>query len=184
MLAPLCRRIRRSTWCATRTIGAWEKLQRMEYVMFVEPRQQGKTSLIHHLAARCRQGDYVFAYLDLVRLDTSTRGVGTALLASNSCASLPLSSPITVLNLTSSSSTWFLFLRELAQIASSCKRRRVDRPGRGWRHTWRLGDRFLRGHFSVYVHRSSMECFKDLTFIMAGAQDPREHDTRSVHLRF
>ena len=89
---------------------AWGKLQRMEYVMFVEPRQQGKTSLIYRLAARCQGTNYVFAYVDLVNLDTSNewnwyKSLGQELL--RLFATVTADHPLPELT---GSSTWFPFL--------------------------------------------------------------------------
>ena len=152
----------------------WDKLQRMEYVVAVGPRHQGKTSFIHHLAAHCRGCDYAFAYLDLANLDASSEANWYSSFRRELLRLFASVIVDHVLPDLTTSSTWFPFLWELAQIASSCKRRLVIAldevsaiPG-----AWATD--FFATIRSVYVHRNSMECFKDLTFIIAGVQDPRD----------
>ena len=48
---------------------AVECLLNREYVLMVEPRQQGKTSLLNRLIRHPELGRYAFAYVDLTTLD-------------------------------------------------------------------------------------------------------------------
>ena len=47
-------------------------LRRMDYLLLIEPRQQGKTSLINHLMCHPALEDIAFAYLDVTTPDRSS----------------------------------------------------------------------------------------------------------------
>jgi predicted MPP superfamily phosphohydrolase len=47
---------------------AWDALQRMEYIMLLAPRQQGKTSLINQLRRQCETAGYTFVFVDMMPL--------------------------------------------------------------------------------------------------------------------
>ena len=124
--------------------------------MFVEPRQQGKTSLIYRLAARCQGTNYVFAYVDLVNLDTSNewnwyKSLGQELLRFFATVTADHTLP----ELTGSS-TWFPFLAELAQIASSHGRRLVIALDEAGAIPGDWATDFFATIRSVYVHRGGV----------------------------
>jgi hypothetical protein len=152
---------------------AWAKIQRMDYVLLVEPPQQGKTSLIHRLGARCAR-NYAFTYLYMVNLDKSTEegwysSLGQGILQQLVPVIATQTSTIPV-----SSVTWLSFLRELAEVAYKRGKRLVialDEVGavpEGW------ATDFFATIRSVYVCRGSMERFRYLTFVISGARDPRD----------
>jgi hypothetical protein len=152
---------------------AWDRLQRMEYVLFVEPRQHGKTSLIHHLAARCGH-NYSIAYLDMVNLDRSSE---EAWYGSLGREILQAFAPVIVTHaaaIPASSGAWFSFLRELAEIACNRGRRLVIALDGVGAVPDNLATDFFATIRSVYVHRGGMECFSYLTFVISGARDPRD----------
>jgi hypothetical protein len=47
-------------------------LRMMEYLLVIEPRQQGKTSLINHLMCCPRLRDFTFVYIDVTSPNRST----------------------------------------------------------------------------------------------------------------
>ena len=152
----------------------WASLQRMEYVMLVAPRQQGKTSLISHLAQHCQSSDYVLGYVDLAQLDTSTeRGWYWSL---HQALLHPFDSVIAGLSLpdVTGSSTWFSFLHDVAQIASSFRG--------AWLSPWTVLTPFQRTGQPTSLPRSAafmfteraLQCFRNLSFVVAGALDPRD----------
>ena len=47
---------------------AWDAIQRREYIMLLDPRQQGKTSLINQIGRRCEMAGHIFIYADLMPL--------------------------------------------------------------------------------------------------------------------
>jgi hypothetical protein len=154
-------------------VQAWDKIQRMEYVLFVEPRQQGKTSLIHHLRVRCAQS-YAFAYVDMVNLERTTEDSWYGSLGREILRELPQVVVTQAATVPASSGTWFTFLRELAEAACELGQRLVivlDEVGAV--PDDRATD-FFATIRSVFVHRGSIECFRYLTFIISGARDPRD----------
>ena len=149
---------------------AWNALQRMDCIMFLDPRQQGKTSLIYQLRHRCEAAGHTFVYTDLTphrevsdesawygRLYDALQGQ----LGANE-GSQPSSIPV-------SSATWTDFLHSSADMAARSKRRLViafDEIGAIPRD---YATGFYAGIRAVYsVHRTH------ISVIFAGAVDPRE----------
>ena len=155
----------------------WNNLKRMEYVLLVEPRQHGKTSLTYRLVSRCADegaSDYVFAYLDMVHLQTKTERGWYGSIGQELQHLLAAFIAGRFLPRLTGSKTWFSFLSELAQLAHSSNRQLVitlDEVGA-------IPDAWATDFFatirSVHVHRNNLEYFRHLTFIISGARNPRD----------
>jgi len=156
---------------------ALQHLRQMYYIQLTEPRQQGKTSLIYRLLGALRNSVYRLAYVDAESLksknetgwyrDLAVRLIGQ-LQSSVKCDKLPVPTD---------ASTWRLFLSNLVSsepYAANCKPRliiAIDEVGSipfGW------AEDFFRVLREVYVIREVESYFQYLTFVLAGAFDPRD----------
>ena len=148
-------------------------LRRMDYLSVVEPRQQGKTSLINRLHGHFRSKGYVFAFVDLTIPDKTDevrwyRSL-TALLHDQLVASLPVPGFGQVTN----ANGWHDLLRSCAEAAMNARCRLVialDEVGAA-PAAWATG--FFAAIRSVYNSREPTECYRHLTFITAGVYMPR-----------
>lgn len=146
----------------------------MNYLSLIEPRQQGKTSMINHLMGQFRPLGYVFAYSDLTTLDRGSesawyRSLCDWVLRQTSSVTDP--KPTITAN---NGNTWLEFLRSLSVGAQRTGVRLVlalDEIG-AVPENW--GTQFFSIIRSIYNSRESTPCFKHLTFIVAGAYNPRE----------
>jgi hypothetical protein len=154
----------------------WERLKQRQAVMLVEPRGHGKTSLIHHLSARCK-GNWTLAYVDMIRLATSTEqeswyeALGEELL--HQLLPVIAGNSTVAIRKPTSSNTWFYFLDDLVQLASDRGKVVIialDEVG-VIRAEWATD--FFAAIRSAYAHRSGMPNFYNLTFIIAGVPNPR-----------
>ncbi len=154
---------------------AQNHLRRMEYITLVEPRQQGKTSLINRLTARFQPQGYVFAYVDLTTLDKAAeaawyQSIGDWLLQwhldfipRDNWPALP-----------TNGNTWRNFLANLSKAAATVPCNLVlalDEVG-AVPEAWATG--FFSAIRSVYNSRQSIPVFRHLTFVVAGAYNPKE----------
>ena len=152
---------------------AWAKIEKMDYVLLVEPPQQGKTSLIHRLGACCAN-NYAFAYLDLVNLDRSTEegwygSLGQEILRQLTPAIATRTQQFPARRAPGSPSCgnslrWRTVVRKRLVIA-------LDEVG-AIPEDWATD--FFAMIRSVYMHRGGRECFRYLTFVISGARNPRD----------
>lgn len=151
-------------------------LRRMEYVTLFEPRQQGKTSLINRLYAQFSPLGYTFAVRDLNAAkasDASEREWFTALgrwllrfVRFAEKARLP--------EPPQSSSGWEDFLAQLGELAEEAQQNLVivlDEIG-AMPPDWATD--FFSVIRSVYTTRESFPPWSRVTFVIAGAFNPRE----------
>lgn len=151
-----------------------EHLVRMDYVLVVEPRQQGKTSLINRVREYPSVADYLFVYLDLTTLDTESEAEWYKSLYSRVGIQLAEKALTVTGAYTKNGAGWRGYLRALAEVVSSGNRRIaiiLDEVGA-------VPQRFSTGFFSVlrdlYNSRQIEEVLKSLTFVLVGAFHPRD----------
>lgn len=150
-------------------------LERMEYITLVEPRQSGKTSLINQLVARFSRDGYVFAVRDLSAAKSwaGSRKEWYGSLGRWILDQLGFITPGERPGLPSDGGSWESFLVEIARRAQAKGLRIVivlDEVGAlppDWATDFFLVIR------SVYSTRQSLTFYQHLTFIIAGAFDPR-----------
>lgn len=148
-------------------------LARMEYITLIEPRQQGKSSLIHHLAKTMGPG-YIFAYVIAPTLRTDHEAAWYASLCDLILLELDFALHSECPQLIHSSTTWYRFLFTLAEQAKKVGRSLVialDEVDGVWMD-WRIG--FFSTIRAIFDQRPNKPCFRHLTFIIAGAYNPRE----------
>jgi hypothetical protein len=157
-------------------VKAITHLRRMEYITLVEPRQHGKTSLINRLIGQFSSQRYVFAYRDLMAAKSSAdslanwyTSLGRWLL--RQLRFIPRGQqpepPI-------DSASWEDFLAAIAENAEDAEQNIVivlDEIG-AMPAEWATD--FFSVIRSVYTSRGSLPFWKRLTFIIAGAFNPKE----------
>jgi nucleoside phosphorylase len=147
-------------------------LLRMEYVTLVEPRQQGKTSLIHRLTHKLEPG-YILTYTSAMRLDKINEADWYASLCSELLSKIPFISDGDCPSFPHNGSTWGNFMAELAELAEATGHNLIialDELGDVW-VDWRLG--FFSNIRVIFDERPNKPHFKRLTFILAGTYNPR-----------
>jgi hypothetical protein len=134
--------------------NALDQLLLMNYITLVEPRQQGKTSLINWLISELQSKDYLFAYIDLSTLDAQDEGRWYRSLASIIAQQLRSIINEEVVQLLRDGSSWLDFLMALARKGEHFQKNIVIR--------------------SIYNSRQNIPILKRITFIVSGAYNPKE----------
>lgn len=153
---------------------ALRHLQRMEYITLVEPRQQGKTSLVNSLVEHKRADGYVFAYADMTTFDRSSEStwyesfctwilVQLAFLDSERYPKLPVNG-----------NSWRNFLLHLAVTAEKANLKLVVAIDEVGAIPADFATDFFSAIRGVFNSRQTMACFRQLSFIIAGAYNPKE----------
>ncbi len=132
---------------------AAECLRRMEYISFIEPREQGKTSIIGRLKSQFSSQGYTFAQRDLMAARSSARSakewytsLGKWLLQQ-----IPFIPTTDKPSLPMDSASWEEFLMPEAWATD-----------------------FFSIIRSIYTSRQSLSFWQYLTFIIAGAFNPKD----------
>lgn len=149
-------------------------LENMEYITLIETRQQGKTSLINQMIGHFQPLGYVFAYADLTTFDQTDEASWYCSLCDWLLSHIDFIPPDVYPKLPTDRNTWRNFLRELACAAKTRNRNLVlllDEVG-GTPSSWATG--FFSTIRSIYSSRQIMPFFKNMTFIVAGAHNPKE----------
>ena len=153
-------------------------VSQMEYITLIEPRQQGKTSLIYHLKGQLSPHGYTFVYFDLT---TANKGSTEASWYRSICMRLlnmlRTNASMLVLEkeceIAFNGDTWFDFLSNLAKKAMDLNTELVvvfDEVGAA---PARWSSDFFSTIRSVYIQRESLMHFRHLTLIVSGAFNPR-----------
>ncbi len=151
-------------------------LRRMEYISLIEPREHGKTTLIGRLKARFSPQGYTFALRDLMAARSSAHSLekwysslGKWLLYQMNFIPIALRPSLPI-----DSASWEEFLAEIAEKAVSADQRVVialDEIG-AIPEAWATD--FFSILRSIYTSRQSLSFWQHLTFIIAGAFDPKD----------
>ncbi len=156
---------------------AMQLLLQMEYVQLTEPRQQGKTSLLHRLRGPLRDMGYALAYVDAESLKSKSEAEWYQDLAARLVNQFKGWVNCSQLSAPSDASTWRLFLSQLGASESNSSQANprlimaLDEVGSippGW------AEGFFRVLREVYVVREIETQFSGLSFVLAGAFDPRD----------
>ena len=150
-------------------------LRNMAYLLVIEPRQQGKTSLINHLMCHPALSDVAFAYVDVATPDRSTEAAWYQTLCPRILRQLRgfISHdqwPATPQN----SAGWRDFLWDVAALTSDAHRRVVIALDEIGAVTFPGATEFFSVLRDVYNSRQAETEFKQLTFLLAGAFHPRD----------
>jgi hypothetical protein len=148
----------------------------MEYVTIVEPRQQGKTSLVRHLVTTFSQSEWMFVYIDVSTLDASSeRGWYQTLCRriSKNLTSLSFEAP---LDTPQDSSGWLDFLSEITIQARHIGKKIViilDEIGGAKFDNNILFFTTIREIYNTRQVQIDSE-FKNLTFLLVGSFEPAD----------
>ncbi len=147
-------------------------LIRMEYITLIEPRQQGKTSLIHRLTWILGPS-YVFAYANAMRLDKTSEVSWYASLCRRLLHKVHFIPRTDHPSPPCNGSEWGDFIADLAERAEETGYYLVialDELGDVWMN-WRIG--FFSNIRAIFDERPNEPCLQHLTFILAGTYNPR-----------
>jgi len=156
---------------------ALHHLHRMHYLQLTEPRQQGKTSLIYRLRSKLSNSGYVFAYVDAEGLKPNnypdwyvalTRRLTTQLESTSELHS-HLSDEHSL-----HSFEWRDCLAHLARAGQRESKKLVIALDEIGSVPTEWAESFFRVLREAYVVREVEPYFKHITFILAGAFDPRD----------
>lgn len=150
-------------------------LERMEYVTLAEPRQSGKTSLINQLIARYSGKGYAFAVRDLgpARSRSASPKEWYTSLGHWILERLDFVAPGDRPAAPSDGGSWESFLVEIAKRAEANGVRLAVVLDEVGAFPAELATDFFSVIRSVYSTRQSLPFYQHLTFIIAGAFDPR-----------
>ena len=96
---------------------AWAAIQDRQYIMLLDPRQQGKTSLINQIERQCEEAGYIFIYADLMPLiDVKEESAWYESLPRQMESHADISRRLLELPAPTSSATWCDFLRGMARF--------------------------------------------------------------------
>jgi hypothetical protein len=156
----------------TKTIA---HLRKMDYLLVVEPRQQGKTSLINYLMRQSGLDDAAFVYLDVTTLDRSSEASWYKTLCPRIlrqlCDFIPRDQrPYIPQN----SAGWREFLCEVALCAVDARRRVVIALDEIGAVTFPGATEFFTVLRDVYNSRQAESELQQITFLLAGAFHPRD----------
>jgi len=152
---------------------AWAYLQAMEYFMLIESRQQGKTSLLARLRAKC-DPNTLFACISIEDLNYDNQQAWYADLWDELSPALEFLEDKSV-SMPTNHSQWRTCLRFFAQSAQKQSRQIVialDEVGSMTKADW--ADSFFATLRNLYNDRAFNPIYKRVTFILVGSFHPRD----------
>ena len=150
-------------------------LRRMNYLLIIEPRQQGKTSLINHLMRHPALNNVAFAYIDVTTPNRSAEAAWYQTLCPRILRQLRGFIPREQWPATPQNSAgWRDFLWNVAASATDAHRRVVIALDEIGAVTFSGATDFFSVLRDVYNSRQAETEFKQLTFLLAGAFHPRD----------
>ena len=151
------------------------QLRAMEYILVIEPRQQGKTSLVHHLMRNPGLMEISFGYVDVTTLDPTSEASWYTdlcprilrqlrrLIPRDKWPALPQTAP-----------RWRDFLCEIATFAVDAGQQIVIALDEIGAVSFSGATEFFSVLRDVYNSREVESELKHLTFILTGAFHPRD----------
>jgi len=150
-------------------------LHAMDYLLVIEPRQQGKTSLINHLMRHPTLNNVAFAYVDVTTPDRSTEAAWYQTLCLRILRQLRGFIPRNQWPAFPQNSTgWRGFLWDIAALAADARCRVVIALDEIGAVRFPGATEFFSILRDVYNSRQAETEFKQLTFLLAGAFHPRD----------
>lgn len=147
-----------------------ELLHQMQYIQIIEPRQQGKTSLINRLIGKIE--DYIFCYVDMSTLNDSSKSNEEEwykMLCSPILKKMNFITEKELSDIPISGNRWRDFLLKIGKLAQKNGKKIVivlDEIGKA-NFPW--CDFFFSNIRAIYNERAIEPSFQDITFIFAGA---------------
>ena len=156
---------------------ALEHLRRMHYLQLTEPRQQGKTSLIYRLRSRLSDNGYIFAYVDAEGLKHSNYTDWHMALVSRLTTQFEFAPELQSYfsdEYPLYSVEWRDCLAYLGRMGQQETKNIVIALDEIGSVPTEWAEAFFRVLRETYVVREVEPYFKHVTFILAGAFDPRD----------
>jgi hypothetical protein len=152
-------------------------LRNMDYLLFIEPRQQGKTSLVVRLCTLLRQEDYIFVYIDIEDFDYTNPDSWITDFCAEVAGKLEALPGYQTGHFYPHFEGWLTLARQ-AQQANKRIVVAIDEIGALSEMSW--AKTFFIPMRKVFNERSFEPALHHLTFILAGAFHPRDFikDTR------
>lgn len=155
--------------------AALTHLRAMDYLLVVEPRQQGKTSLINHLMCHPALVDLASAYVDVTTLDRSSEETWYQILCLRILRQLHGLIPRKQWPaIPKTSADWREFLCDVAMFATDAHLRVVIALDEIGAVTFPGATKFFSVLRDVYNSRQAEPELKQLTFLLSGAFHPRD----------
>jgi nucleoside phosphorylase len=150
-------------------------LRAMDYLLVIEPRQQGKTSLINRLMCHPALGDMAFAYLDMTTPDCSAEATWYQTLCPRALRQLRGSIPRDQWPvIPQNSASWRDFLWDVAALATDAHQCVVIALDEIGAVTFPGATEFFSVLRDVYNSRQAETELKQITFLLVGAFHPRD----------
>jgi NAD-dependent SIR2 family protein deacetylase len=150
-------------------------LRAMDYLLVIEPRQQGKTSLINHLMRRPALDDVALVYVDVTTPDRSSKAAWYQTLCPRILRQLRRFVPRDQWPvIPQHSAGWREFLSDIAVFAADANRRVVIALDEIGAVTFPGATEFFSVLRDVYNSRQAETEFKRLTFLLTGSFHPRD----------
>jgi len=150
-------------------------LRAMDYLLVIEPRQQGKTSLINHLMCHPALGGVAFAYVDVTTPDRSKESTWYQTLCPRILRQLRSFIPRDQWPaIPQNSAGWRDFLWDVAALATDAHQCVVIAMDEIGAVTFPGATQFFSVLRDVYNSRQAETELKRLTFLLAGAFHPRD----------
>jgi hypothetical protein len=156
---------------------ALRHLHQMHYLQLTEPRQQGKTSLIYRLRSKLSDSAYVFVYVDAEGLEPGNYPDWYAALTRRLITQLEFSPELRSCfseDCPLHSFEWRDCLAHMARAGQRKSKRIVIALDEIGSVPAEWAESFFRVLREAYVVREVEPYFKHITFILAGAFDPRD----------
>jgi hypothetical protein len=153
---------------------ARQHLAKMDYITLVEPRQQGKTSLINRLMGQFQLQGYWFTYADLTTFDKTNEAAWYTSLCDWLLRQMRFIPGANRPALPATGNAWRNFLADIAEQADTVPCNLVTALDEVGAVPAAWASDFFSSIRSVYNSRQNISSFHRLTFIVAGAYNPKE----------
>ncbi len=153
---------------------ALNHLQKMDYVLIIEPRQQGKTSLVNHLMYHPTSKDVIWIYIDTTTLDKSSEQAWYATLCSRILRQLDKFVSETGLDIPINGADWRDFLSKISQAATRSKGQIIIVLDEIGAIKFPGDTTFFSVLRDIYNSRQIEPHLKQLTFWLVGAFHPQD----------
>jgi hypothetical protein len=149
-------------------------LRSMDYVLVIEPRQQGKTSLVNHLISRVAGENMAFVYVDVTTHDRTSEATWYETLCPRILRQLKFISPDEWPAIPLNSYQWREFLYNIAILAANANHRVIIALDEIGAIFFPGATEFFSVLRDVFNSRQVEREFRCLTFMLVGAFHPRD----------
>ena len=150
-------------------------LKKMDYLLIIEPRQQGKTSLINYLMRHPNLKDYIFVYMDATTIESSSNVLWYKELSRRVGSQVQRTFPqFNWTNLPTNSSEWRSFLSHLGKFVKSQEKYVAIALDEVSAINFAESTLFFSILRDIHNSRQKEPEFNHLTFLLVGTFHPRD----------